>query len=274
MKQTFLNSLFQDPVAGKPSYPESTFNDFTAQIFGTERAKMSHPWAPTDGLIFVDEEEIAKMNQKKFLVFDVESIGLYGEGFAVGWVVIDTDGKEHESGLYACDQNRVGSAYLSDEKESKADWAWVETNIPDMDLTHPFKEDLYVAFFEVLHRWLPTKLNVTHPKVSSIWADWIYPVEVSFLLHIFETFKWREYKSRKSVLSNHRVESLLPAPLHEIATICLAADINPNDFPRVPDELSQHNPLNDARHSARLLVKALAKLREQRQLATETLIRG
>src|SRR5689334_16184050 len=29
-----------------------------------------------------------------YMVFDVESVGLHGEGFAVGWVVIDEHGRE------------------------------------------------------------------------------------------------------------------------------------------------------------------------------------
>lgn len=35
--------------------------------------------------------------------FDVESIGLYGEGYAVGDLLLDSNGKEIDSFLYATD---------------------------------------------------------------------------------------------------------------------------------------------------------------------------
>lgn len=196
-----------------------------------------------------------------FLVFDVESIGLYGEGFAVGWVVIDSDGEEHESGLYACDQNKADEKYQENARE------WVNQNVPPLEFTHERPHTVRRDFLvNVLCRWLPNGLphNKLHPKVESVWTDWGYPVETNFLAKIRTTVYWSKFKP----------EDCLPAPLHEIATLCLAADINPDDFPRLPDELPQHNPLNDARHSARLLVNAMAKLREQRQLASETMVRG
>ncbi len=37
-----------------------------------------------------------------YMVFDCESIGLHGESFAVGFVVLDADGNRHDCGAYAC----------------------------------------------------------------------------------------------------------------------------------------------------------------------------
>jgi hypothetical protein len=197
-------------------------------------------------------------NSPLFLVFDVESVGLYGDGFAVGWVVIDLNGKEHESGLFVSDWRKAEGF------NQKGAIEWVETNLPPMEITHQNRESLCFDFFNVLQRWLLNGRERSHPKVCSIWADWGYPVETNFLRRCRAAAYW---------MIEDDPSWLLPAPLQEIATICLAADINPDDFPCLPDELPQHNPMNDARHSARLLVKALAKLREQRQLATETLMR-
>lgn len=201
-----------------------------------------------------------------FLVFDVESVGLYGDGFAVGWVVIDLDGKEHESGLLATDWTEF-------TRYDPFDARWVRNNVPPMPITHKHVDDLRSEFFNVIQRWHINSDEAYrhHPKAHSFWADWGYPVEARFLADCRHTGFWKANASYRSVVEIPR--HAMPAPLQEIATICLAADINPDDFPCLPDELPQHNPMNDARHSARLLVKALAKLREQRQLATETLMR-
>ncbi len=40
--------------------------------------------------------------EKLFFVFDVESIGLHGEGFAVGWVVVGETGATYEESYLAC----------------------------------------------------------------------------------------------------------------------------------------------------------------------------
>lgn len=37
------------------------------------------------------------------MVFDVESNGLHGEGFAVGWVIVDDEGQVIKSGYEACE---------------------------------------------------------------------------------------------------------------------------------------------------------------------------
>jgi hypothetical protein len=40
---------------------------------------------------------------ERLFVFDVESIGLHGEGYAAAYVVMDKQGRELESGLFAGD---------------------------------------------------------------------------------------------------------------------------------------------------------------------------
>lgn len=59
-----------------------------------------------------------------FLVFDVESVGLGGEVFAIGLVVVDATGTEHHRRLIAC---RPEDAMGSEE-----DRAWVAINVPDL----------------------------------------------------------------------------------------------------------------------------------------------
>jgi len=52
-----------------------------------------------------------------------------------------------------------------------------------------------------------------------------------------------------------------PYPMHEIATLMLAAGMDPmGTYERLPEELPAHEPLADVRLSARLLKEAFAKL--------------
>lgn len=189
-----------------------------------------------------------------FLVFDVESVGLYGDGFAVGWVVIDPDGKEHESGLFVSDW-RKAKAF-----NQKGAIEWVETNLPPMEITHQNRESLCFDFFNVLQRWLLNGREKNHPKVCSIWADWGYPVEARFLTRCREAAYW---------MIEDDPSWLMPAPLQEIDTLRMAAGFIDHGDPRLPDELPEHNPLNDARYSARIMLKAMARLKEQSRLAND-----
>jgi len=78
-----------------------------------------------------------------------------------------------------------------------------------------------------------------------MWADCSWPVEARFLARCVENdFDKREWEG--------------PYPLHEIATVLLLAGKNPSEkFPRQENELPEHNPLNDARQSARLLLQSI-----------------
>lgn len=194
-------------------------------------------------------------------VLDVESVGLYGEGFAVGWVVIDMNGKEHESGLFVSDWQDCDSDINASTNH------WLKKNLPPMAITHRFKADLRMDFFNVLQRWLPNGDNKSHSKVSSAWADWGYPVEAQFLIQCRNTAHCER-------MGEVDPSWLMPGPLHEIATICLAAGVESEAYPRLASELPEHNPLNDARHSARLLIAAMIRLCEMQKLAVKGLLGG
>lgn len=52
-----------------------------------------------------------------------------------------------------------------------------------------------------------------------------------------------------------------PYPMHEIASIMLSAGMDPmTTYDRLPCELPAHEPLADARLSARLLAQVLSKI--------------
>ena len=171
-----------------------------------------------------------------FFVFDVESRGLRGEGFAVGWVVVDATGEEYESGLLVTEWRDSSKRWATSDVD-----AWLTINIPPMEITHESADSMRLHFLKVLEQW--------GAKVYGLWVDWGYPVETNFL----------EQCWKASYLQHCGID--IPPPLHEIATLELAAGII-GETPRLPSELPEHNPLNDARHSARKLVRAMARLRQ------------
>jgi hypothetical protein len=164
-----------------------------------------------------------------YMVFDVESIGLHGEGFAVGWVVVDHAGAEHAHGLLCCDP-----LYAEGHRNNLA---WVQENVPSMEPTaispYGVREDFWA-------QWLAWKA-----KGAVLVADCAWPVEARFLAECVDAARiTREWEG--------------PYPLHDLASVLLALGRDPlatNE--RLPDELPAHHPLNDARQSARLLIDAL-----------------
>lgn len=171
---------------------------------------------------------------KPIFVFDVESIGLFGESFAVGGVCADWDGKVHFEFLHACRQ----ASAIGDDEDRK----WVGNNVP------AFNSDL------IRHnpRWVREAFWVEYLKAKEIgaimFAECSWPVEAKFLIECIQddidSNKWQG-----------------PYPFHDIASIMLAAGKSPlGTHPRLPGELPAHNPLCDARQSLRLLLECQALL--------------
>lgn len=164
------------------------------------------------------------------MVFDVESIGLHGEGFAVGYTVVDDTGKELDADMITCPR---GSACGTD-----ADRDWVDKNIPDLlkgQVQHPIQ--VREIFWSRWENW--------KKEGAVLFADCAWPVEARFLIAcIDDGVGHRNWDG--------------PYPLHDIASVLLAKGKDPlAKFPRLENELSEHNPLCDARQSARILLEAL-----------------
>lgn len=168
---------------------------------------------------------------EKFMVFDVESIGLHGEGFAVGYVVIERSGKVLEEGLLAC---RPDAATGSEESRD-----WVGANIPALPITNRGPRGVRAAFWQTWMRW--------REAGAVLVADCAWPVEARFLIAcVDDSAIEREWGG--------------PYPLHDLASVLLAHGADPLAVTeRLPGELPAHNPLNDARQSARQLIAALAR---------------
>jgi hypothetical protein len=170
-----------------------------------------------------------------FFAIDVESVGLHGEGFAVGWVVTDSV-IEHESGKL------VTSAV--EAAGGKRGHDWVTENVP---LQSRYSEDgltlrgLHDFFWQRWRHWKGMGAYMV--------ADCGWPVEARFLAACVDDGR----PSR---------EDEGPYPLHELASFLAAAGMDPMAiYDRHDDELPIHDPLADARQSARLLRTALRKLR-------------
>lgn len=155
---------------------------------------------------------------------DVETMGLYGECFAVGVSVIDNIGSEIEA------------IYLRADHSGYPPNQWIEENvIPHLDPVNCSSvrelRDKFWAFY--------LRCKQTYPDLIII-GDCSSPCESGFF--------------RQCVMDNIAERQwVAPYPLHELGTLLLAGGENPiGTFERKPNELPKHHPLADARQSARL----------------------
>jgi hypothetical protein len=174
------------------------------------------------------------------MVFDVESIGLHGEGFAVGYVVIEED-EETDSGYYHC---MPGMALGRDEGRE-----WIEKNVrPILEEYVTVRWSIRSADTKIVRKLFWDKWEYWKAQGARLAADVPWPVEVNFLSACIAddpiTRNWQG-----------------PYPLLDIASIRIGIGLDPlGTEERLPDELPIHHPLADARQSARLMREALARV--------------
>jgi hypothetical protein len=168
-----------------------------------------------------------------FMVFDVESIGLHGEGFAVGWVVITRAGERLDEGYLACHPLTARGTLEGGE--------WVAQHVPTMEFQCDTPRSVREGFWRLWRHWAE--------KGALLVADCAWPVEARFMaMTIEDAMPEREWQG--------------PYPLHDLASVLLAVGHNPlARYERTADELPVHHPLMDARQSARLLVESLNGIR-------------
>lgn len=172
-----------------------------------------------------------------WLVFDVESVGLHGDGFAVGGIVINAaDGATIEEFLFHCPSSAAQGV--------GTDRAWVETNVNiNKPTTAKTPADVRSQFWAKWAEW--------QAKGAWLAADVAWPVEANFLA---------------ACLADQWQRSALPIyPLIDIASVRLGVRRDPlATEARLESELPKHDPLCDARQSARLLMEALKRGRNKR----------
>ncbi len=165
----------------------------------------------------------------RYMVFDVESVGLHGEGFAVGWVVVDGEGNMLDQRRLACSPH-----FCSGTQDGAK---WIERNCPKFEQTHDAAWMMRAEFWRAWCEW--------KAKGAILVADCCWPVEARFLAQcVDDNPRCREWDG--------------PYPLHDLASIILANNGEPvARRERLESELPEHDPLADARQSARLLLEAL-----------------
>lgn len=175
-----------------------------------------------------------------YFVFDVESLGLHGPAFAIGFVVIEAStGKEIKSDMWCLDPDKLPSTLLAREWVTK-NCQWIKRYSDKTFIAN--KMYFYDHFWSYWDFW--------KEQGAVMAADCPWPVEANFLNAAITHSKIdREWSG--------------PYPLIDVASIRLAAGFDPlASESRLKDELPVHNPLTDARQSARLLFEALQKVRQ------------
>lgn len=161
----------------------------------------------------------------KYFVFDVESAGLYGDGFAVGYAVVD----DEDFCTHASDWRTAGIGAVECD-ESLGDW--LRGHIPAEVLFPEQFDDVPKLSIIGLRAWFESELE-KFPGCILV-SDCAFPVEANWLLAC----------------------KIAAYPLIDVSTALLCSGKDPTGtFERLPYELPAHHPLHDARQSARILLE-------------------
>lgn len=174
------------------------------------------------------------MHNKTFLVFDVESIGLHGEGFAVAGAVLTKSFGVDVTFVFSCSPDM---AYGSD-----SDREWVRSNVPLLNYNCKNTNEVRNQFWNI---W--NELKNKHDDLV-LAAECTWPVEARFLNQCVDDNKeGRNWEG--------------PYPLYDISSIMFSAGLDPlAEYERVGDENPAHHPLSDVMQSCRLLKMSILKL--------------
>lgn len=167
---------------------------------------------------------------KGFMVFDVESIGLHGDAFAVAWVMATADGTVIGEGAAHVPAGSV------DGPEGSRKWVEDNVTLPSISLSCDTPRQMRDAFWD---DWCRAK------RLGFVLcAECCWPVETNFLSRCIADDMAREWHG--------------PYPMYDIAMIRFAAGFDPlATEDRLPAELPCHQPLADSRQSLRLMLEAM-----------------
>ncbi len=162
-----------------------------------------------------------------WMVIDVESVGLHGEGFAYAAVVIDGAGAVLREECVACPPEAAQG------DDAARPWVASHVSTAGADAVATPRE-VRERFWASWRRW--------SAEGAALAADSLWPVEARFVAACVDDDPSRCWDG--------------PYPFHEIASL-VAASGRPADQRRA-GETPEHHPLADARQSARILSAAVA----------------
>ena len=156
------------------------------------------------------------MKLKNILMFDVESDGLYGEGFAVGAIVVDCNGMviDHFELLSIEGKNNVSESFVIDNILPYL--TTMEKCNTNLDLRNRFHE-----------------FYMKHKDTCKVYSDCNYPVETNFLRDVVkddeENRKWE-----------------MPYPLLDVCSV-VDVNIDRNSLyeKAIGKVLRKHHPVDD-----------------------------
>jgi hypothetical protein len=178
-----------------------------------------------------------------YLFFDVETRGLYGEAFAVGYILTTDTGEVVTEGINVCPRRDTDiDSLVADSCDE-----WLDANclpfIPCADMASP--ADLrreFRLFLRSVAKHFPGPLRFV--------VDCGFPCESRFLLEVYKNYLAFESAGER--------EKVSPYPLFDLSTLLLAKGHDPvGSYARREDELPAHNPLNDSRQTMRLWFQLL-----------------
>jgi len=171
-----------------------------------------------------------------FMVFDVESVGLQGEGFSVAWVVVQDGEVICEGDEEECEPESAAGFGSPEQQATDRRWVAENCNLHRIHAKLDTPREVRAVFWAAWLRW--------KKEGALLAADVAWPVEANFLRACIEDHPGDVWSG--------------PYPLIDIASVRYALGLDPlAAVPRLPDELPAHVALNDARQSARLLIEAL-----------------
>lgn len=162
---------------------------------------------------------------KRYLAFDVESVGIHGEAFAFGYVVFDLTGKIYREGLFSCPRELC--------KGEDDDRAWIDANIAPLPITCSNPFELREEFWKIWTLWKSESVSLV--------TDCGWPVESRFLI---------------ACIDDNPIERNWegPLPILDIAPMLALLGRDPiATRDRQSTELPVHNPLADSKQTARLM---------------------
>ena len=173
-----------------------------------------------------------------FLVLDVETVGLYGEPFAFAAVILDSATWETVVETFAVCPFGKANGPPDDRK-------WAEEHIAPPVFQSQHEPRKVVESPDHLRDYFADLWLHWSAKGAIIVADGLHPVEAEFLSGM-----WVERK----ISGKPEVPS--PYPVLDLPSMYAGAGWDPSTtYDRLESELPKHNPLADARQSARLLIE-------------------